>query len=71
MRVRWRRAALHEIDDEPQLLQLVARIDTLFTFAPRRNDDAVAVLPFPNGRRLHAQHRRHRADRVDRLTPRL
>ena len=68
---RWGRAAAHEVDDEPQLLQLVARVHALIALAPRRDDDAVAVLPFSNGRRFDAQHRRHRADRVDRLTARL
>ena len=68
---RWGRAAAHEVDDEPQLLQLVARVHALIALAPRRDDDAVAVLPLSNGRRFDAQHRRHRADRVDRLTARL
>ena len=61
-----RGAALHQVDDEPQLLQLVARVDALRALAPRRDDDAVAFLPRPQRRRLDAEHAGHRPDRVDR-----
>ena len=62
-------AGLDQVDDEPQSFQLVARVDTLRAFAPRRDHDAVAFLPRPKGRRLDAEHPGDRPDRIDRPPP--
>ena len=61
-------AGLHQVDDEPQPFQLVARVDTLRALAPRRDHDAVAFLPGPQCRRLDPEHAGHRPDRIDRPT---
>jgi hypothetical protein len=60
----WRQAGSDLVDEEPQLLHLVARIQAMAPLAALRYHDTVPLLPGTQGSRRDSQHLRHRADAV-------
>src|ERR671910_991192 len=59
--------ALSKLDlDEAELIDLVARVQTMAAGAALWDREPVAFLPGPQGRGRDVEHPRHRADAVDR-----